>query len=171
MQISTPRTKTQVVLHENLNTTKGSNNNKCKPETYPQREKDVSPPANKNNIPARHMSINATFTDYTLSPTLDYIDARMVGLPEEALAGNSSGFVRKSSLERRLLRLRLKRHTLRGPSLRVDTNASPNTAYKMAATVTVTVTVTINDAHAPRRTQKNGTNGEVSAPEGSVVVA
>lgn len=65
----------------------------------------------------------------------DYIDARMGGLPaaaEAAAAPSSAGIVRKSSRERRLLRLRLKRHILRGPSLRVDTNSSPNSAYRMA---------------------------------------
>ena len=79
----------------------------------------------------RRQSINGRLS----TSDRDYIDARMGGLPaaaEAAAAPSSAGIVRKSSRERRLLRLRLKRHILRGPSLRVDTNSSPNSAYRMA---------------------------------------
>lgn len=87
----------------------------------------------------------------------------MGGLPAaaEAAASTSPGLVRKSSLERRLLRRRLKRQTLRGPSLRVDTNSSPNSAYRMAVTHDQT----------PKKKEERGTErGKVSmgsAAEGS----
>lgn len=48
------------------------------------------------------------------------------------MAVKSGGFVRKSSLDRRLLGLRLKRQALRGPSLRLGTKSRPNNVYKMA---------------------------------------
>lgn len=57
---------------------------------------------------------------------------RLPGL--EVLFSSSLGFGRERSTERRLLRLRLKRQTLRGPGDPLGTKSSPNRAYTRTIT-------------------------------------